>query len=61
MGRLRDLLVSANMDLSLADLGVKAGKLPQLAEEAAKQWTAQFNPVTVDATALEAVYRAAMG
>ena len=61
VGRLRDLLASAEMDLSLADLGVKAGKLPQLAEEAAKQWTAQFNPVTVDATALEAVYRAAMG
>ncbi len=59
--RLRTLLVSAEMNLSLADLGVEPDKLPQLAEEAAKQWTAQFNPICVDAVALERVYRAAMG
>jgi alcohol dehydrogenase class IV len=49
------------MNFSLADLGVESDKLPQLAEEAAKQWTAQFNPISVDAAALEGVYRAAMG
>jgi alcohol dehydrogenase len=59
--RLRTLLVSAEMNFSLADLGVESDKLPQLAEEAAKQWTAQFNPISVDAAALEGVYRAAMG
>jgi alcohol dehydrogenase len=59
--RVRSLLQSAEMNLSLSDLGVEADKLPQLAEEAAGQWTAQFNPVAVDAAALEGVYRAAMG
>jgi alcohol dehydrogenase class IV len=33
--------------------------IPQLAAEAAEQWTAQFNPVPVDAESLEKVYRAA--
>jgi alcohol dehydrogenase class IV len=33
--------------------------LPQLAGEAAAQWTAQFNPVPVTSALLEEVYRAA--
>lgn len=58
--RLRTLLINAGMNLSLTDLGVESDKLPQLAAEAANQWTAQFNPISVDATDLEGVYRAAM-
>jgi alcohol dehydrogenase class IV len=47
------------MDRSLRELGVAEPMIPQLAVEAAAQWTARFNPVTVDASMLEAVYRAA--
>jgi len=58
--RVRELLASAEMGFSLLELGVESDQLPQLAEEAAGQWTAQFNPVEVDAAALEKVYRAAL-
>jgi alcohol dehydrogenase class IV len=47
------------MNLTLRDLGVDEAMIPQLAEEAAAQWTARFNPVAVDAAMLEGVYRAA--
>lgn len=57
--RVRSHLSGCGLALSLRDLGVEEAKIPQLAEEAAAQWTARFNPVAVDATALEGVYRAA--
>lgn len=57
--RVRSHLRACAMDLSLRDLGVDEGMIPQLAAEAAAQWTARFNPVPVDATMLEGVYRAA--
>jgi alcohol dehydrogenase len=43
----------------LADCGVQRDRLPQLAEEAAKQWTGTFNPRTVGPTELLALYQAA--
>jgi alcohol dehydrogenase len=58
-GRVREHLAAASMDLSLRDLGVEEAMIPQLAVEAAAQWTARFNPVPVDAAMLEGVYRAA--
>lgn len=57
--RVRAHLAACSMDLSLRDLGVDEAMIPRLAEEAAGQWTARFNPVPVDATMLEEVYRAA--
>lgn len=60
VARVRELLSAAKMALSLTDLSVDETMIPQLAEEAAAQWTAQFNPVAVDAEALEKVYRAAV-
>ena len=38
------------MPRSLADCGVNRSMIPTLAEEAAKQWTANYNPrqLTVD-------------
>lgn len=57
--RVRHHLSRCGMALSLRELGVEEAKLPQLAGEAAQQWTAQFNPVPVDAAALEQVYRTA--
>ncbi len=59
--RVREHLRACGMDLSLRELGVDEAKVPQLAEEAAAQWTARFNPVAVDAASLESVYRAAWG
>lgn len=57
--RVRAHLAACSMDLSLRDLGVDEAMIPRLAEEAAGQWTARFNPVPVDAALLEGVYRGA--
>lgn len=42
--RLDELLNLAGIPRSLADCGVNPSAIPQLAVEAAKQWTAGFNP-----------------
>jgi alcohol dehydrogenase len=42
--RLDELLNLAGIPRSLADCGVKPAAIPQLSAEAAKQWTAGFNP-----------------
>ncbi|MBI5384120.1 MAG: iron-containing alcohol dehydrogenase [Verrucomicrobia bacterium] len=56
---LQSLLTLAAMPPSLNDCGVKPEHLPSLAEEAAQQWTAQFNPRTVDAADFRGLYEAA--
>ena len=58
--RINEHLRVARMDKSLSALGVNAGALPQLAGEALNQWTAQFNPVAVDASSLLTVYEGAL-
>ena len=45
--RLESILKLAKMPKSLSDCGVKKSAIPMLASEAAKQWTAGFNPRTV--------------
>ena len=57
--RLRALLTLAGLPLSAAKVGLTADAIPTLAAEAAKQWTAQFNPVSLDEAGMEALYRAA--
>jgi alcohol dehydrogenase len=57
--RVVEHLAACRMNLPLRELGVEEAMIPQLAEEAAAQWTARFNPVAVDAVMLEGVYRAA--
>ncbi len=49
----------ANQGLAtrLGDLHVDRDKLPQLAEEASKQWTAQFNPIELTANDFENLYQ----
>ncbi len=42
--RLTQLLASTQLPSRLSDCGVPASAIPMLAEEAARQWTAQFNP-----------------
>ena len=43
-GLLDDLFARTELPKRLSDCGVPAAAIPMLAEEAAKQWTAQFNP-----------------
>ncbi len=57
--RVRFHLERCSMNFPLFTLGVDEAMLPQLAGEAAAQWTAQFNPVPVTSDLLEEVYRAA--
>ena len=57
--------IESHLDLAgvrrrLTDYGVAEDDVPMLAAEAAGQWTAQFNPVAVDAAAFEALYRTAL-
>lgn len=55
------LLEQAGLATSLAQLKIPASDLPQLAQDAAKQWTGTFNPRPVDAASLQAIYESAMG
>jgi len=57
--RLSNMLDAERLARRLRDLGVNEQLLPQLAAEAAEQWTAKFNPVVVGANELLAIYRAA--
>lgn len=58
--KLRELLALASLPHSLKASAVKSDHIPQLAEEAARQWTAQFNPRTVAAADFEQLYAAAL-
>ena len=57
---LRSLLNQAGLACSLKSSAVKPEQIPQLAREAARQWTAQFNPRTVAAEEFEQLYAAAL-
>lgn len=57
--RIRDHLTRADMAGTLSEQGVDESLIRQMSEEAAGQWTAQFNPVPVSAQEVEIVYRAA--
>jgi len=54
------LLDTAQIPRSLADCGVKPATIPALAEEAARQWTAGFNPRPIDARGFVQLFEAAM-
>ena len=56
--RLEELLQAADIPSSPA--GVTAEEVPKLAEEAARQWTAQFNPRAVTADDFASFYQAAL-
>jgi alcohol dehydrogenase len=59
IGRLESFLNLAKMPRSLQECGVKPNDIAKLAEEAAKQWTANFNPRTVTVKDFIALYEAA--
>lgn len=56
-GFLAGLLTEAGLPLTAPGDSLTPENLPGLAIEAAGQWTAQFNPQPVDATAFESIYR----
>jgi alcohol dehydrogenase len=57
--RVDELLNLAGFPRSLAECGVKPSAIPQLAAEAAKQWTANFNPRPATEKDFEKLYEAA--
>ena len=60
IARLELLLQAGQMPPSLSALNIPPSRLPKLAEEAAAQWTAQFNPRPITASDFEAIYAAAL-
>jgi alcohol dehydrogenase len=58
--RLTELMLAAKLPVNLSSVGVSRSIVPVLAEEAAQQWTAQFNPRPVTAVELARLYEAAM-
>ena len=60
IAHLKSLLHLAKMPRSLADCGVKAAMIPTLAEEAARQWTATFNPRPVTTKDFAALFHLAL-
>ena len=59
IARLEGLLNAASMPRSLAACGVDRSKIKMLAEEAAKQWTVNFNPRPVHVADFVKLYEAA--
>lgn len=57
--RLEQLLEIAGLQRTLSACGVNREAIPQLAEEAAKQWTATFNPRPIAANDFARLYEAA--
>jgi alcohol dehydrogenase len=57
--RLAAMIRAAALPASLEEIGVREEDLPDLARDAAGQWTGTFNPRPFDAEAALALYRAA--
>jgi alcohol dehydrogenase len=53
------MLSQAKMPQRLSQLSIPTTALPSLASQAAKQWTAQFNPRPVNEASLLEIYQAA--
>ncbi len=61
IGELETILDVAKMREGPAKLGITRDALPKLAAEAAKQWTATFNPRPITAEDFEQLYAEALG
>ena len=59
LDRLQKLLIAASMPMTLGDCGIPPESIPEMAEEAAKQWTAKFNPRPLTPEDFRALYIAA--
>jgi alcohol dehydrogenase class IV len=60
IAKLESLLQASQMQRSLSALNIPLSQLPNLAQEAAAQWTAQFNPRAITASDFEAIYASAL-
>jgi len=58
-GLLADFVERSGLSSRLSQCGVEEQALPDLAQEAAAQWTAGFNPLKVEQAELLAIYRSA--
>ncbi len=58
--RLHGLMRSAGLPVRLRDFGISEDDVDLLGNEAAEQWTAQFNPRPIDAAAFSELYRRAL-
>jgi alcohol dehydrogenase len=54
------ILELAGLKANLGNLGLSQDGIPVLAEEAAQQWTAQFNPRTIEAQDFAKFFEAAL-
>jgi len=57
--RLEGFIAAGGLSGTLRDRGVNAEALPELADDAAQQWTGTFNPRPFDAVGALEIYRAA--
>lgn len=60
VARVESLLNCAGLPRSLSECGVQTSHLAGLSEEAARQWTAQFNPRVAQADDFRGLFQAAM-
>lgn len=58
--RLLAMARAAGLPVSIAEYGIDASAIPDLARDAASQWTAQFNPRPIARSDFEALYRDAL-
>lgn len=58
--RLEDLATAAGLRTTLSDSGINEDVLAALADQAAQDWTAPFNPRPLDAAGALEIYRAAL-
>jgi alcohol dehydrogenase len=61
IAEMESLLELTKVPSSLAGCGVQSKDVPMLAAEAAKQWTAQFNPRPITEADFRELYEAALG
>lgn len=57
--RLQEMLRLAGFPGSLRECGVERDQIAEMAEEAAEQWTAQFNPCPMQTSDFERIYQTA--
>jgi alcohol dehydrogenase len=60
LAQIRSVLAAADMPTTLAECGISADSIDMLAAEAARQWTAQFNPRPATIDDFRAMYVAAL-
>jgi alcohol dehydrogenase len=58
--RVEELASAGGLSMTLSDTGVEESALPELAAQAAQQWTGSFNPRPFDASGAMEIYRAAL-